>query len=250
MRKFGLIGFPLGHSFSKQYFAEKFFRESIHDCSYENFPIENISILPGVIHSEPSLEGLNVTIPYKSAVIPYLTSISPEAEEIGAVNVIKITRKASAFELAGFNSDVPGFTGSIKNYLRPEVKRSLVLGTGGSSRAVCYALKKLGIEVTLVSRAEGHGTISYKDVTRELLDSAHLIVNTTPLGMYPDVDSCPDIDYDLLDFRHILFDLVYNPERTLFLKNGEERGCTVVNGLEMLRLQAEKSWEIWNDPSL
>jgi shikimate dehydrogenase len=250
MKKYGLIGYPLGHSFSKQYFSEKFLRENITNCCYDNYPIEQIGYLPELINNEPDLLGLNVTIPYKSEVFPFLKIISSEASEVGAVNVLKIKRKASGYELSGFNSDVPGFTGSLLPFLRTDLKRALVLGTGGSSKAVCYSLEKLGIEVILVSRSKGAGTITYDDIDRTIINSANLIVNTTPLGMFPNVVSCPDINYDLLDSRHILFDLVYNPEMTLFLSKGKERGCIVVNGLEMLRLQAEKSWEIWNDPSL
>lgn len=246
MRKFGLIGYPLSHSFSQKYFTAKFRNEHITDCSYINFPLQDITLLPSLIRDEPELCGLNVTIPHKSDVIPLLNKISDEAAAIGAVNVIKISRNNNKTCLSGFNSDTYGFTGSILPSLKDRRGVALVLGTGGSSKAVCYSLLKIGMDVRLVSRQERHGMITYADINRELLEKTLLIVNTTPLGMFPDTGSLPDIDYDLLDERHILFDLVYNPEITAFLKKGMERGCITLNGLNMLYLQAEKSWEIWN----
>jgi shikimate dehydrogenase len=250
MKKYGLTGYPLGHSFSKQYFAEKFRNENIADCVYDNYPLENISLLPDLVIREPLLLGLNVTIPHKKAVIPFLNKISDLAAEVGAVNVLKIKRISSGVVLSGFNTDVPGFTEALMKYFRSDVKKAIVLGTGGSSGAVCYSLNKLGFDLIRVSRNKDEDIIAYKDLSREILLGASLIVNTTPLGMYPDVDACPEIDYSLLDSRHMLFDLVYNPEVTLFLKRGKDRGCTVLNGLEMLKIQAEKSWKIWNDDSL
>lgn len=246
MRKFGLIGFPLGHSFSKQYFTGKFRDENIPGCSYENYPLENIGLFPELISREPYLVGLNVTIPYKSAVIGYLDSLSPEASEIGAVNVIRIEKEERGTKLSGFNSDVTGFTGSLQPYLRDEIKKALVLGTGGSSKAVCYALKKLGIGYTHVSRKPGKDIITYEDINADILKEALLVVNTTPVGMFPDVYASPNLNYELLTPEHILFDLVYNPELSMFLRKGQERGCTVISGLKMLHLQAERAWEIWN----
>jgi shikimate dehydrogenase len=246
MRKFGLIGFPLGHSFSRQYFSQKFRDEKITDCSYDNYPLEKIDQLPALLKSEPLLAGLNVTIPYKSAVIPFLDSVSPEAAEIGAVNVIGIKRTRNDIVLKGFNSDVTGFTGSLKPWLKVQKGNALVLGTGGSSKAVTYALQKLGMNITLVSREQKQGTITYSQLDALLLRNTDLIVNTTPLGMFPETDAKPDLDYSLLSEKHILFDLVYNPEITEFLKAGKERGCTIVSGLKMLQIQAEKAWEIWN----
>jgi shikimate dehydrogenase len=246
MRKFGLIGFPLGHSFSRQYFSQKFRDEKITDCSYDNYPLEKIDQLPALLKSEPLLAGLNVTIPYKSAVIPFLDSVSPEAAEIGAVNVIGIKRTRNDIVLKGFNSDVTGFTGSLKPWLKVQKGNALVLGTGGSSKAVTYALQKLGMNITLVSREQKQGTITYSQLDALLLRNTDLIVNTTPLGMFPEIDAKPDLDYSLLSEKHILFDLVYNPEITEFLKAGKERGCTIVSGLKMLQIQAEKAWEIWN----
>lgn len=247
MRKFGLIGYPLGHSFSKKYFSEKFRDEHIPDCLYENFPLKNIEELSGLLESEPDLCGLNVTIPYKSEVMKFLKYISPDAGEIGAVNVIRITRNGGIPELSGFNSDVTGFTDSLLPYLKKRTGNALVLGTGGSSKAVCYALGKIGMNVTLVSRNSDTGMIAYSEIDESLISRMDLIVNTTPLGMYPDVGTKPELNYGLLNEKHILYDLVYNPELTSFLKEGKERGCVTVNGLMMLRLQAEKSWEIWND---
>lgn len=247
MRKFGLIGYPLGHSFSQNYFTEKFRNGQISDCSYDNFPIQYLSQLPGIIEAEPDLCGLNVTIPHKSDVIVLLDHISAEAFEIGAVNVIKISRINGKPFLSGFNSDAYGFTGSLLPYLKDRRGIALVLGTGGSSKAVCYSLSRIGMDVKLVSRNARPGMLAYSDLNRELLDNTVLIVNTTPLGMFPNTGTLPEIDYNLLDERHILFDLVYNPETTAFLMQGKERGCTTIGGLRMLHLQAEKSWEIWND---
>ncbi len=250
MRKFGLIGYPLGHSFSKKYFAEKFYNEHINNCNYEIYPLSSLNLITDLIISQPELFGLNVTIPYKSEVISLLDSISPEAKEIGAVNVLKIRRIGNNFSLSGFNSDVTGIRDSLNPYINSRISDAIVLGTGGSSKAVCYVLKKMGLNITLVSRTKKAGIISYEDISPEVLSNNKLIVNTTPLGMFPDVDSCPDINYRKLTPDHILFDLVYNPEITLFLKMGEERGCTIISGLKMLHSQAERSWEIWNDGNL
>jgi shikimate dehydrogenase len=246
---FGLIGFPLEHSFSKKYFTEKFAALGLDDCSYENYPISNISLLPGIIKANPDLVGLNVTIPYKSEVIHYLDCIDDEAYKIGAVNVLKIKRMHGKFELTGFNSDVAGFRDSILPYITAKVRNAIVLGTGGASKAVVYTLKKLGLNVDIVSRHPGTGLLSYQDINAKLLDEVQLIVNTTPLGMYPDIDSRPEINYDLLNGNHILYDLVYNPELTSFLKAGKERDATVISGIKMLHAQAEKAWEIWNNLS-
>lgn len=250
MRKFGLIGYPLGHSFSKKYFTDKFLKEHIQDCFYENFPLTNIDQLGKLITEESDLCGFNVTIPYKSDIIRFLDSISPEAGEIGAVNVVKIKREDSLVKLHGFNSDVTGIRDSLIPFLTGDISRAIVLGTGGSSRAVCFVLKNLGLKTTVVSRSRKPGTIKYTELTAELLSDAGLIINTTPLGMYPDVTSKPDINYSILTKNQILFDLVYNPEMTLFLKMGAEQGCSVISGKKMLHSQAEKAWKIWNDDSL
>jgi len=250
MRKFGLIGYPLGHSFSKKYFAEKFHNEHIANCEYDVYPLTSIDKLAELISQQPYLVGLNVTIPYKSEVIKLLNSISPEAEEIGAVNVIKIRRNINDISLSGFNSDVKGIRDSIQPYIDEGVNGAIVLGTGGSSKAVCFVLRKMGLKVTLVSRTKKDGNITYSDLTPGMFASNRLIVNTTPLGMFPDTGSKPDINYPLLTPDHILFDLVYNPEITSFLKLGGEQGCRTISGLKMLHSQAERSWEIWNDDSL
>jgi shikimate dehydrogenase len=250
MRKFGLIGYPLGHSFSKKYFTEKFLAERISDCVYENFPQDNISLLPELIRSEPGLSGVNVTIPYKSEVFRFLNSVSAEAREIGAVNVIKIHRVDYDFKLSGFNTDYSGFTGSLIPYLKIVSGEAVVLGTGGSSKAVCFALRKLGMKIIQVSRKASPGIITYSVLSDDIIKNADLIVNTTPLGMFPDISGKPQINYNALNSRTILFDLVYNPGITSFLQEGKDRGCVSLNGLQMLHLQAEQSWEIWNDDNL
>jgi shikimate dehydrogenase len=250
MRKFGLIGYPLGHSFSKGYFSEKFLKEHITGCSYENFPIPDIGLLPKLLADEPDLQGLNVTIPYKSEVFSYIDKLDPEASEIGAVNVLKIKRTGERVQLTGYNSDVTGISDSLLPHLHGNIKNAIVLGTGGSSRAVCYVLRKLGLNITQVSRSNRPGMINYSEITPEIIKEASLIVNTTPLGMFPATEHRPEIDYTLLNSNHILFDLVYNPEITLFLRSGIERGCTVVTGLKMLHSQAERAWQIWNDENM
>lgn len=250
MRKFGLIGFPLGHSFSRKYFSEKFQREGIADTVYENFPISNIGMLPEIIGEEQELLGLNVTIPYKTAVIEYLDYVHPAAREIGSVNVIKIKRTGRKPSLSGYNSDVKGITDSVIPVMGTGIKNALILGSGGSSNAVRYSLKQLGLQVTIVSRESGKNKISYRELTPQLMQASDIIVNTTPLGMYPEIEGKPSLNYDLLEQRHILFDLVYNPEITAFLKEGQKRGCRIITGLGMLYSQAERSWEIWNDPLL
>lgn len=250
MRRFGLIGFPLGHSFSKKYFSAKFSDEGIRDASYELYPMEDINRLPDLVASETDLLGLNVTIPHKTAVINYLDALDEIARGAGAVNVIKIFRTGNNIRLRGYNSDVFGITESLRSYVTGSELNALVLGTGGSSRAVGYALDKMDIKATFVSRNKGEDVISYSDLNEEIISSSRLIINTTPAGMYPLVESFPPLDYDLLSKDHILFDLVYNPEITQFLKKGEERGCSIITGIRMLHLQAEKSWEIWNESGL
>jgi shikimate dehydrogenase len=249
MRKFGLIGYPLGHSFSKKYFAEKFSRERIMECSYENYPLTTIGQLPDLILNE-NIDGLNVTIPYKSSVIKFLDNIDPEADAIGAVNVIKVKRIKDKAELYGFNSDITGIMDTLLPVISSEIKNALVLGTGGSSKAVCHVLKKINLHYTLISREKKYGCLNYPDISPEIIRDTQLIINATPLGMYPETEGKPDVKYDLLGRKHILFDLVYNPEITSFLKMGKERGCTILSGLKMLHSQAERSWEIWNDDTL
>ena len=245
MDKYGLIGFPLGHSFSIDYFNEKFKNENI-DAEYINLEIPTIDSLPEILASNPELKGLNVTIPYKEKVISYLDYISEEAREIGAVNVVRITHKGNKTQLKGFNSDVIGFTRSIEPMLESIHKKALILGTGGASKAINYGLKSLGLETLLVSRSEKIGAITYSAVTPEIIKEYNVIVNCTPLGMYPNVDNCPNIPYEAMDSNTILYDLIYNPDETLFMKRGAEYGATTKNGVEMLLLQAFASWEFWN----
>lgn len=245
MKKYGLVGYPLGHSFSMGYFNEKFKNEAIN-AVYENFEIPDIQDITTVIGSNPDLAGFNVTIPYKEKVMDYLDYIAPEAAEIGAVNVVKVTHNGERAVLKGFNSDVLGFVNSIKPLLRPLHKKALVLGTGGASKAVEYGLRKLGLETIKVSRTEKDNTITYGQVTPELLSEYKVIVNCTPCGMAPHFDECPNLPYDSIDDSFLLYDLIYNPEETLFLRKGKEKDATVKNGLEMLLLQAEEGWNIWN----
>ena len=245
MDKYGLIGHPLGHSFSKSYFNEKFQNENI-DAEYINFDIPDIDDLPEVLASNPELRGLNVTIPYKQKVISFLDSVSPEARAIGAVNVIRITHKGNNTKLKGFNSDVIGFTKSIEPLLEKKHKKALILGTGGASKAIDYGLRSLGLETVFVSRYERPGTIQYNRITDDVVREYNVIVNCTPVGMFPHTDECPQLPYDALDEDNILYDLLYNPDETLFMYKGRKKGATVKNGLEMLLLQAFDSWEFWN----
>ena len=241
---YGLIGFPLGHSFSQDYFNQKFEAENI-DARYINFEIPEISDLKNVLARNHNLNGLNVTIPYKQLVIPLLDEMDPEAAEIGAVNVIKFVRRNGRTILKGYNSDIIGFRDSIAPMLTEHHSHALVLGTGGASRAVSYALRSLGITPQLVSRRPAPGVITYADINPDIIDSHKIIVNTTPLGMYPHVDECPDIPYNLLTTRHLCYDLLYNPDVTLFMKKSADAGAEVKNGLEMLLLQAFAAWHIW-----
>lgn len=249
MKQYGLLGYPLSHSFSKGYFTEKFRSEQI-DAVYENFALPSITELPELIAYSPFLAGINVTIPYKQAVIPYLDALDPTAEAVGAVNVVRVLRPTDdELRLVGYNTDVVGFRESIRplvSVLGAESLRALVLGTGGASKAIVFGLKQLGVESVLVSRKPAPGLLSYEELTPGMYETFRIIVNTTPLGMSPKVDTCPPLDYSLLGPEHLLFDAVYNPKKTLFLQRGEARGSTIKNGLEMLHLQAEAAWNIWN----
>ena len=242
-----MIGYPLGHSFSARYFAEKFERDGI-DAEYRNFEIPCIDRIADIIKDNEALCGLNVTIPYKRDVIPYLDYMSDEAAEIGAVNCIRIVRSEGRVRLEGFNTDEAGFRLSLAPLLQSGVHTdALVLGTGGASGAVMCALRKLGIGATYVSRCRGEGILAYEDLTEELVAENKLIVNCTPVGMFPHTEECPPIPYGGVSAGHLLYDLVYNPERTLFMRRGEERGAAAKNGLEMLHRQADAAWDIWND---
>jgi shikimate dehydrogenase len=246
MRKYGLIGFPLGHSFSGKYFSEKFARESIRDCSYSLFEIPSIGGIAALLQ-DPELKGLNVTIPYKQDVIPWLQEMETVVAETGACNCIRI----EGGRLRGFNTDVTGFEQSLSELLGVDDRHALVFGTGGSSKAVVWVLRKLGIDFLLVSRrpSTDDRSIGYEQVDRQLLEQSTLLINTTPLGMTPDIHSYPPIPYEFLTPGHYLFDLVYNPAKTVFLQRGEKAGARVKNGEDMLRIQAEASWTIWNEVS-
>ncbi len=246
MIRYGLIGYPLSHSFSKQYFAHKFSQEGIANTTYALFPLARIEDLPELLEQRPHLVGLNVTIPYKQQIIPFLDRLDPVAERIGAVNTIKIDPVSG--ERVGYNSDYYGFKQSLEPWLKEkEVKQALVLGTGGASKAVICALQDLGVSCQYVSRHASPEAITYEALRSDfLLADFSIIVNTTPLGMSPHVDTAPDLNYDQLTAAQLCYDLVYNPEETLFMKRAATQGASVKNGLEMLHLQAEKSWEIWN----
>ncbi|WP_353182603.1 shikimate dehydrogenase [Parapedobacter lycopersici] len=246
MKKFGLIGYPLTHSFSKRYYDAKFEREQIKDVDYQLYPIESILALPKLISNDPQLAGINVTIPYKIAVMDYLHQLSPEAEAIAAVNCIRIDRQMGEPILTGYNTDVFGFMESLKPLLQPWHTSALVLGNGGAAKAIVYALTQLGITPHLVSRRPEGGQYTYSQLRADVLSEHLLLVNTTPLGTYPDIDSYPDIPYEYLGKKHLLYDLVYNPAATAFLKRGARQGAAIKNGLEMLELQAERNWQLWN----
>ena len=245
MDKYGLIGYPLGHSFSIGYHNQRFADEGIN-AKYLNFEIPSIDDLPAVLSQNPELKGLNVTIPYKEKVIPFLDHVSPEARAIGAVNVIRVEHQGKKITLKGYNSDVIGFTQSIEPLLENYHKKALVLGTGGASKAISYGLKSLGLETVYVSRYERPGTIQYGSITPEVVQEYNVIINCTPLGMFPKTEECPSLPYEAMNERNILYDLIYNPDETLFMRKGAQQGATVKNGLEMLLLQAFASWEFWN----
>lgn len=243
---FGLIGYPLGHSFSKSYFTKKFENEGIRDCSYDVFPIADISFLPELIVQHPILKGLNVTIPYKESVIPYMDSLDHNAMRIGAVNVIKIDKNG---KLHGFNSDHAGFAATLLR-LKPardwNKMKALVFGTGGSSKAVIACLEDFGVDYRIVSRTANGNHLGYEQIDSELLDEYSLLVHCTPIGMYPNLEAAIPIPYTLLSGKHVAIDLVYNPEETLFIRKVKAQGGLAINGLTMLHAQAEKAWEIWN----
>jgi shikimate dehydrogenase len=245
MRLFGLIGYPLTHSFSKNYFAEKFKKEGIENCSYENFALAKISELLKVLDNNPDLQGLNVTIPYKESVLPFLNESDEVMKKIGACNCIKIENK----KLIGYNTDVIGFENSLLDKLNPGHKNALILGTGGAAKAVEFVLRKRKIHYKYVSRYPSVKNFSYEQLTSVIIKEHSLIINTSPLGMYPKVTEAPPLPYEAITEKHFLFDLIYNPEKTLFLKKGEERGAVIQNGFDMLIYQAEESWKIWNSGS-
>ena len=245
MRIFGLIGYPLAHSFSKKYFTDQFEREQTAGCSYELFPLESITDILALLENS-SLEGLNVTIPYKVAVLPYLNELDVAAKEIGAVNCISIKRKGDKIELKGFNTDAYGFDESLRPLLKPFHTNALILGDGGAAKAVKYVLGQLGIPYRSVVRTPAEDAIVYAELTEELIHTHQVIINTTPLGTFPNVDASPAIPYEYLTEHHLAYDLVYNPAESLFLQRAKAQGAVIKNGMEMLHLQADRSWTIWN----
>lgn len=248
MELYGILGYPLGHSFSPAYFAQKFKSLGI-DADYVKFELTSADEILPIIKNHPELRGINVTIPYKQDVIHLLNEIAPEARAIGAVNCIRIIRCANTGEvrLKGYNADVIGFIDSIRPLLKPHHRQALILGTGGASKAVVYGLQHLGIATQYVSRNKREGVITYSDLTPEVLQHYKLIVNCTPCGMSPHTNECPSLPYEALNEEHLLFDLIYNPEETLFLQKGRENGAVTKNGLDMLYGQAEASWKFWHE---
>lgn len=244
-KTFGLLGKNISYSFSRGYFAEKFKKLNLKNHVYKNFDLQDITALPSTLKKEDFLKGMNVTIPYKEDVLKYLDKLDKTAEEIGAVNTIKFTKKGN---LKGYNTDVVGFENSIKPFFKKHHKFALILGTGGASKAVAYAFKKNNIKYKFVSRnPKGKKQISYNNLTEEVLQKYQVIVNCTPIGTSPDIHLCPNIPYQFLTDKHLLYDLIYNPEVSTFLAKGLEKGAAIKNGYEMLELQAEESWRIWNE---
>lgn len=247
MRTFGLIGYPLGHSWSAGYFAAKFEKEGISDVRYVNFPLEHIALLPELLQGDPTLAGLNVTIPYKEKVIPYLHALEGAAQEIGAINCISVKRNHSGILLTGHNTDAMGFEQCIEGKVPLMDRTAMILGTGGAAKAAARVLQKNGCKIIWVSRRPSDDkTVGYDAITRQMLTECTLIINATPLGMMPGVEGFPPIPYNWLESKQYLFDMVYNPTQTVFLTKGAEMGCTTINGLEMLHYQAEAAWSIWN----
>ncbi len=248
MKTFGLVGYPLGHSFSKKFFTEKFENEGLNDHQYLNFEIDSIARFPTIFDLHENIVGLNCTIPYKQQIIQFLNEIDDEAKAVGAVNTIKITNTKQGIRAKGFNTDIIGFELSLAPMLNKKHKKAIVLGTGGASKAVKYVLTKLEIDYISASIEDElfDKEIRYNDIDEAMIADRLLIINATPLGTFPKVDTCPNIPYQAISSDHVLFDLVYNPEVTLFLKKGSEKGAKIKNGLEMLHKQAIAAWEIWN----
>src|SRR6218665_3641390 len=253
MNTYGLIGYPLSHSFSKKYFTEKFEQEQIADCEYELFPIASIDQLTQLIKEHTTLRGLNVTIPYKQSVIPFLDELDETAKAVGAVNCIKVVRTENQVSrLVGYNTDVFGFKQSVKPFIEIQHERALILGTGGASKAVHYVLKEIGIDCFFVTRNKSNNQqlttnnlFTYEELNENMINAFKLIVNTTPVGMFPEVNAAPAIPYQYISSGHLLYDLVYNPTETEFLKRGKAQGAATVNGLSMLHQQAEEAWRTW-----
>ena len=254
MNTYGLIGYPLGHSFSKKYFTEKFEKENITNCEYNLYPIDNINLLPQLILDNNTLCGLNVTIPYKESVIPFLDELDSTAKGIGAVNCIKIldesgNTKIKNKRLIGYNTDAFGFRQSIKPFLEKQHEKALILGTGGASKAVAYVLKEIGVECFYVTRTKKSNSVNcftYDELNENIINAFKLIVNSSPVGTYPNITEAPQLPYQYISPQHLMYDLVYNPEQTEFLKRGKRMGAVTMNGLSMLQQQAEEAWKIWN----
>lgn len=242
MKRYGLIGRTLTHSFSKEFFAKKFEEEALQDNCYYNFELQTIDEFSLLLKKHPDLKGLNITIPYKEDVVKFLTDKNEIVEEIGACNCIKIEGE----NLTGYNTDVIGFRKSIEPQLKPHHKKALILGTGGASKAIGYVLKQLDIEYEYVSRRKTENGLGYEDLGEDIFSNHHLIINTTPLGMFPNVNADPDVPYEFITAQHFLFDIIYNPAKTKFLAKGEKQGAQICNGYQMLIEQAEESWRIWN----
>lgn len=245
MDTYGLLGYPLGHSFSRRFFLSKFEAENI-EAAFENFELETAQEMLDVIKSRPDLKGFAITIPHKESILPFLDQCDKAIDHIGAVNCVKIKRDGENFSLKGYNTDVIGFEKSFMEFYKPEYKNALILGTGGASKAVAYVMHKLGIKYEVVSRRKTLTTLCYEDISAEKMKDVQVVINTTPLGMYPKVDNCPQLPYEAINDSHYFYDLVYNPEETLFLKNAKEQGAAVKAGLDMLELQAEENWLIWS----
>jgi len=246
MQKYGLIGKSLDHSWSKDYFQQKFKREKINNCVYENFPLGDLIGFRNLVLDDTELSGLNITNPYKLEIIPYLDDLDPAAEAIKAVNCLQISRRGNSVHIIGYNTDMPAFRDTLIPLFHKFLRKALVLGTGGAARAVCHALKELNIDYSVVSRQEKEGHLNYARIDGPIIADHMLIINATPVGMLPNMGDCPPLPYSFLTSYHLLYDLVYNPEMTLFLKKARESGARIKNGLEMLHLQAELSWRIWN----
>jgi len=241
-KQFGLVGKNISYSFSNKYFSNKFKKEGLPHCYYNNFDLKSIEYFPDIFKENPNIKGLNITIPYKEVIFPHLDKLSSKAKRIGAVNTIRITKKG---KLKGYNTDEYGFRKSLSPYLKKHHKKALILGTGGASKAIAFSLKKLHIQYQFVSRSANE-SFNYDSLSPEVIAEHHLIINCTPLGTFPNINDCPNIPYEAITNKHLLYDLIYNPEETTFLKKGKTKGAVTVNGLKMLELQAEKAWSIWN----
>lgn len=248
MKTYGLIGYRLGYSFSKGFFTKKFEEEGLSDHEYVNFELDNIDEFPGIFEKNDHIAGLNCTIPYKQELMPFMDEIDEEAAQVGAINTVKIIRNEDGIKLKGFNTDIYGFENSLMPLLNEKHKKALILGTGGASKAIKHILDKNGIDYISASIEKDlfDKEIRYEQIDESMMKERLIIIHATPLGTFPKVDTCPAIPYEHITADHVLFDLVYNPEETLFLKKGKEKGATTKNGLEMLHLQAIKAWEIWN----